>query len=76
MTFHESPHEAKLWVIRQIAKFITETQGKGTFREFNDYLGIGYADSYDAGGMTITNAVMPFTRKKQNDVNRYPINCG
>lgn len=57
MLLHESPYEAKLWVIRQIAKFIIETEGKGTFRKFNDYLGVEYADSYDAGGMTITNAI-------------------
>ena len=58
MTFHESPHEAKLWVIQQIAKFIHDTEANGSFRTLiYEYLDLDYAEAYLVGGMDITNSL-------------------
>lgn len=54
----EPSTEAKLWVIGQIAKFIHDTHGDGSFRcMIYEYLKLGYSEAYLAGGMTITNTL-------------------
>lgn len=64
-TFSEPPAEAKLWVIEQIAKFIRDTKGHGSFRKLiYEYLNLEYVDAYLAGGMDITNMLSPEEYKK------------
>ena len=58
MTYTEPSTEAKLWVIDQIAQFIIDTEGDGTFRKLiYDYLNLQYAEAYEAGAMCITNSM-------------------
>lgn len=61
----EPSTEAKLWVIEQIAKFIRDTKGHGSFRKLiYEYLNLEYVDAYLAGGMDITNMLSPEEYKK------------
>lgn len=67
MTFLESPHEAKLWVIQQIAQFIHDTEGNGSFRKLiYEYLDLDYGEAYMAGGMVITNTLSHENYKEFN----------
>ena len=57
-TFPEPSTEAKLWVLGQIAKFIHDTEGNGSFRKLiYEYLDLDYADAYLAGGMVLTTTL-------------------
>ena len=54
----EPSTEAKLWVIEQIAKFIRDTKGHGSFRKLiYEYLNLEYVEAYEAGAMCITNSI-------------------
>lgn len=54
----EPSTEAKLWVLKQIAKFIRDTEAQGSFRKLiYEYLDLDYTDAYLAGGMDIINSL-------------------
>ena len=57
--YPEPNSEAKLWVITQLAQFIHDTNGSGSFRHMiYEYLNLpNYHDAYLAGGMVITNTL-------------------
>lgn len=59
MTDYPEPStEAKLWVIQQLAQFIRDTEGDGSFRKMiYDYLNLSYQEAYLAGGTVITNSI-------------------
>jgi hypothetical protein len=57
-TYPEPSTEAKLWVLGQIAKFIHDTEARGSFRRLiYEYLDLDYVEAYVAGGMDITNTL-------------------
>jgi hypothetical protein len=65
MSIYKEPEtDAKLWVINRLATFIHETEGQGTFRKMLEYLNLKYVETYEIGGMTLSNSISPEAYKE------------